>query len=202
MTLPKDFKITDYIQYDESSASGLIWLKKIGRGRGHKVPFDIAGSISKFGKRLSYWRFSFNNETFFNHRYIWELFNDKIPNNMVINHKDNNSLNNNISNLELVTNKENLHKTYAHNKLGFSDKNNSGYLGISDYVRTINGITYYYIQAQYRNEFGKKIQKYFKYNGMLLESKKTALLLAETWRNENLLRLVNSGLAFYNKENL
>jgi hypothetical protein len=41
------------------------------------------------------------------HRVIFEAFNDKIPNGLVINHKDGNKLNNNLNNLEVVTVAEN-----------------------------------------------------------------------------------------------
>lgn len=37
------------------------------------------------------------------HRYIWEYHNGKIPKNMVIHHKDFNKENNDISNLQLMT---------------------------------------------------------------------------------------------------
>lgn len=41
------------------------------------------------------------------HRLVWESFNGPIPNNLQINHIDENPLNNNISNLNLMTAKEN-----------------------------------------------------------------------------------------------
>lgn len=37
------------------------------------------------------------------HRLIWETFNGEIPHDMQINHKDEDTHNNNISNMELVT---------------------------------------------------------------------------------------------------
>jgi len=42
------------------------------------------------------------------HRYIWQMYNGKIPKGKEINHKDRNINNNKIENLELVTKKQNL----------------------------------------------------------------------------------------------
>ena len=50
------------------------------------------------------------------HRVIWYLCNKDIAENMVINHKDFDRPNNNISNLELVTQKENVHHAMINNR--------------------------------------------------------------------------------------
>jgi len=42
------------------------------------------------------------------HKLIWEYFNGNIPKGLQINHKDGNKLNNSLSNLEVVTQQENL----------------------------------------------------------------------------------------------
>jgi len=44
---------------------------------------------------------------FYVHRLVAETFLGEIPKNMVVNHKDGNKLNNHVSNLEIVTSKEN-----------------------------------------------------------------------------------------------
>lgn len=46
------------------------------------------------------------------HRVIWAYFNGPIPNNLEINHKDGNKLNNRIENLELVTRTENIRHSW------------------------------------------------------------------------------------------
>ena len=58
-----------------------------------------SGTITKHGYR----RVKVNGKYVFEHRAIWEKLNGPIPPEMFIHHKDGNRLNNDISNLELVT---------------------------------------------------------------------------------------------------
>ena len=44
------------------------------------------------------------------HRYIWEKYNGKIPEGYVVHHKDHNKSNNNISNLEMISDLEHRHE--------------------------------------------------------------------------------------------
>lgn len=54
------------------------------------------------------------------HRLIWETFNGIIPKNMEINHINHNKSDNSLSNLELVTHRDNLKKAVIkHGKFGF-----------------------------------------------------------------------------------
>lgn len=46
------------------------------------------------------------------HRLVWETFNGPIPNELEIDHQDNNRNNNNLFNLQLVTHKENVNLRY------------------------------------------------------------------------------------------
>jgi hypothetical protein len=89
-----------------------------------------------------------------------------------------------------------------HNGIGLSSLNTSGFLGVSDYIREINGTVYCYAHAQFRDMAGKKIQKYFRYYPENSNSKEKAFAEAVAWRKENMLQLVNLGFAFYNKERL
>lgn len=47
------------------------------------------------------------------HRYVWKFFNGEIKNKLTVNHKDGNKLNNDISNLELMTFSENAKHSWA-----------------------------------------------------------------------------------------
>lgn len=58
-----------------------------------------SGTITKYGYR----RIKVNRKYVFEHRAVWEIINGPIPQEMFIHHKDENRLNNDISNLELVT---------------------------------------------------------------------------------------------------
>lgn len=54
------------------------------------------------------------------HILVWETFNGKVPVGYEINHMDLNKANNNLSNLELLTHKENIRHAY---RVGLKDKN-------------------------------------------------------------------------------
>ena len=69
-----------------------------GVGRSNRAPVG-SGTITKHGYR----RIKVNGKYVFEHRAVWEKANGLIPSNMFIHHKDENRLNNDISNLELVT---------------------------------------------------------------------------------------------------
>jgi hypothetical protein len=58
-----------------------------------------SGTITRHGYR----QIKMDGKYVFEHRIIWERINGLIPNGMFIHHKDENRLNNDISNLELVT---------------------------------------------------------------------------------------------------
>jgi len=49
------------------------------------------------------------------HRIVWETFKGEIPKNYEIDHKDENKANNALSNLHLVTRKENMNKCHNSN---------------------------------------------------------------------------------------
>ncbi|MBQ7023530.1 MAG: HNH endonuclease [Akkermansia sp.] len=78
---------------------------------------DIYSTISNKFLKLSvmpsgYQKVTLRNDeeeaaTFLVHRLVWEVFNGPIPEGMTVNHKDENKLNNSLSNLELMTMAEN-----------------------------------------------------------------------------------------------
>ena len=112
----KVFKKTEYEGYYVSQEGDIITVKvKGGQGRinfdnprYHSVKIDkdgyrevclstlIDGNHKRKYKRL--------------HRLIWETFNGDIPNNLTIDHIDNNKQNNNINNLQLLTRGDNTSK--------------------------------------------------------------------------------------------
>lgn len=97
------------------------------------------------------------------HRFIWELKNGKIPKGYEVDHIDRNGLNNQISNLRLVTHAENMC-----NKSKLKD-NISGFIGISKDVlkqEKENGSIsiYKYWLCRWTNSEGKQGRKLFPYN--------------------------------------
>ena len=51
------------------------------------------------------------------HRLVYEAFYGKIPNKLIVNHIDEDKNNNNLSNLEIVTNRENIKHFHYYNEL-------------------------------------------------------------------------------------
>lgn len=68
-----------------------------------------------------YLQFTMSNQSvhkrYSSHRFIWECFNGPIPDNMQINHKDEDKTNNNLKNLEIVTPKENVNYGTARERI-------------------------------------------------------------------------------------
>ena len=77
-------------------------VSSFGRIKGKRVDFLIPQEAR------GYFEVHIGPKTVKIHRLVWETFNGDIPNGYVINHKDFNRLNNNISNLECITFKENV----------------------------------------------------------------------------------------------
>ena len=75
---------------------GELYWKIRGPGRFLNKP---AGALTNNG----YKAIRFNYKRYLNHRIIWEMHNEEIPTGLIIDHKDGNKLNNNISNLRLAT---------------------------------------------------------------------------------------------------
>lgn len=93
-------KLIDFLKIDETSPSGLVWAVRPGRS---VQVGQIAGCLYQ-GK---YYRILFKGKRYLAHRIIWEMQNGPIPDNMLIDHIDGNSLNNTIINLRLATHPEN-----------------------------------------------------------------------------------------------
>jgi len=93
----------DYFYYDETSPSCLRW--KVKRKAAEK------DSVAGWDDQCSgYYRVQVCRRQYFVHRIIWEMFNDMIPSEKIIDHIDNNRKNNKIQNLQLSTVKQNTRK--------------------------------------------------------------------------------------------
>ena len=95
--------IEKYLQYDESSPSGLRWIRKFT----NRIRKDlVAGTLVN-----GYWIVSINGKRYRAHRLICALHDRKLEQNFVVNHIDNNPKNNLISNLEVVSQANNSRKS-------------------------------------------------------------------------------------------
>ena len=111
------------------------------------VILNSAGRILSGSERNGYLRVNFANGHHSIHRLVWETFNGKIPEDMVIDHIDGNRSNNALSNLRLVTQAENMNNAQANGHKGqvkISQYDKEGnfiakYNSIREAAQTING---------------------------------------------------------------
>jgi hypothetical protein len=102
--LPSVEILNELLTVDPSSTTGLTW--KVNR-RGTAKAGTRAGAYNTTGAGVPFYQVRVNNELYLAHRVIWKMINGKDPVN-VIDHIDNNPLNNNVSNLRDITQRENL----------------------------------------------------------------------------------------------
>ena len=96
----------------------LYWKQTVSN---RAIKNTIAGTL----KQNKYWEIQYKKKRYYAHRLIWELFNGKIPDDMVIDHINGNPTDNHIENLRCVNHNQNLLNTHPR------ITNKSGYLGIS-----------------------------------------------------------------------
>jgi len=102
--LPSVETLNELLTVDSSSLTGLTW--KVNR-RGTAKAGSTAGSQGSSGAGVPHYQVKVEGVSYLAHRVIWKMTNGKDPEN-VIDHIDNNPLNNNISNLRDVTQGENM----------------------------------------------------------------------------------------------
>ena len=117
--IPDD--ISSFVAYSASSPTGLVWL------------YDSANTKvgEPAGTKAKYWYVSQSNQRFTCHRVVWKLLKGDVPKGYVINHIDNNSFNNNIENLEMITYAENSRRSKSHTGLNLRKNNTTGFNGIT-----------------------------------------------------------------------
>lgn len=105
--------ISEYIEYDETSITGLRWkkwnnskIKKTSRNKG-----DVAGYLLTESTGKKYYSVKILGKAYQTHRLIWVLHHKELSSSLVVNHKDGNGLNNKISNLEAVSQAINARRT-------------------------------------------------------------------------------------------
>ena len=101
-------KNTEWKQYKDTN----YYVSNTGFAKNQKTGNLMKGKIT--GKGYIEWCFSINGQkhNFLAHRLVYQLFGDELKEGLVINHKDGNKQNNNIANLEQVTNTKNILHSY------------------------------------------------------------------------------------------
>lgn len=133
---------SNYFKYNEDAESKLERLQGVWTGNFSKGKIGHCGYIYNDERsNAKFWRIKFKNKSVLIHRIIWVLFNGTIPDNMVIDHIDGNSMNNSIDNLRCITKQLNtLNKSTSRaNTTGvtgvfyFKEDNLEGYRAIVAY---------------------------------------------------------------------
>lgn len=110
--------IGEYVKYDETSRTGLRWIKLFGNGGNVSVGTETGCLNSR-----DYYNFEFNYNSYLNHRVIFFLHNGYCPD--VVDHSDGHKQNNKIENLRKCTQSQNCHNQKIRKN------NSSGVKGIS-----------------------------------------------------------------------
>jgi hypothetical protein len=143
-----------------------IELSKTGKNKGKykaKVDDELFDIVNKIN--WSYNGYAYNSKmNIYLHAYIWKLKFGDIPKELEIEHKDQNKLNCQISNLRLATRAQNMRNKSK------TKRNKSGFIGVSKDAqkhKNENGtnINEYWICSWYDN-LGKQRRKYFSYDNV------------------------------------
>lgn len=92
-------ELIDFVEYDDELH--LVWKKS----KSKKI--KVGSKCGCASKVTGYWQMMFNKKNYRVHIVVWYIHNGEIPNGMEIDHIDHDRSNNSISNLRLVTRKEN-----------------------------------------------------------------------------------------------
>ena len=177
LKIEKETNLSDFVYYDILSPTFLRWKYcKGGNVKGtsfKRLPGDVAGYINKTAK-YKYARIRIDGDMYLVHRVVWMLHNGKIPPNLCIDHIDGDKLNNNISNLRLIT-------TEGNNRNRNKDSRNlEGHTGVRWCVirgKTVCVAYCTHPKPKRQQQVGFTVSKY----GLL-----PAFKMAVEWRNKKL----------------
>lgn len=152
---------------DDTSETGLRW--KVFNRAIKEESKRYFGDVAGFKKRLAngdfdYYRVKLNGENYAVHRIIWVLhYQTDIPEGYVVNHKDCNTFNNKIDNLELCLQKYNMRRRKDHAGISLSKANTSGKTGVVLDVKVdkLRGTASVYYKAIWSELSGKQKSKAF-----------------------------------------
>lgn len=185
MESPTDWRAI--FNYDESSPTYLRWKIDVMGGRNHKNVIVPAGSVAGT-KKIRKDGYPFNCQVKYLgklhgvHRIIWQIFYGAIDPENIVDHKDQNPWNNNISNLNSIRKAEN-NRNFSRRK-----DNKTGVTGVK--YRDRSGGEYC---AQWQDENGIRHTKSF---SSLTFGKDESFRLAVEYRKSIILQLNAIGLNY------
>ena len=180
-----DFNSAFY--YDETSPSCLRWkvFNRAIKLENKRYPGDAAGFKKQVaGGEFMYYRVKLKGVNYAVHRIVWELNFGTIPKGYVINHKDCNTFNNRLDNLEICTQRENMRRRKDHTGVGFSKANSSGKTGVSLDIKVDSktGKITEYFKAFWTDVDGRIKSKCFNIEKL---GRDIAFTMASNYRDEN-----------------
>lgn len=155
--------ISDYLKYDETSATFLRWKKLSSTCCRNIKVWDEAGSLYK---STGYYCTKFNNIRYQNHRIVYFLCHGYCPD--IVDHIDRNRQNNNINNLREATLQNNQHNRTI------NKNNKTGIKGLS-----ILRKTYWHLKIQ---KNGKQV--FQEYHKLTEKTKEECRIILENKRKE------------------
>lgn len=176
-------------KYDENSPSGLVYSKDVYGGMNYAIlskrEGDIAGSRAAHAKNL-YWKVKTNQGLIAAHRIIWAIFNgvEGLDEN-VVNHINNDTSDNRIENLELVSMLVNMRRKSNNNGKLRTD-NKSGFNGVYKH-----GLSRFV--ATHQDSSGEKVMKSFNINKL---GEEEAYRQACEWRVARIKELNEQGAGY------
>lgn len=176
-------EIEKNFEYDETSKTCLrykVWnrskIRKTARFAG-----DEAGGLLRTHGDINYWVLKLNGKTIPVHRLIYTLMIGEIPEGFVINHKNNNPLDNRLGNLEAISQAFNSRRTCKHRHET---------TGVRDIVWKRAEDSYSYTVAVWTEEDGRRKTKTFSH---LKLGKDRAQEMALEFRKQKLQELSHLG---------
>lgn len=135
--------IKSLFYYDETSPTSIRWKVSNGQtNHSKRSPGDPAGYHSHTSTKYKRFKVGVKGKEVMVHRVVCILHGLDVPKDMVVNHIDGDPSNNKISNLEVVSQRDNSRRQKRHIR-GISDKSNTGHTGVT---RTVvkTGQRYYF----------------------------------------------------------
>lgn len=180
--------ISEYLRYDETSPSGLVWVKDVYTG--NTLGRRLVSSGQTAGSKLAdgSWRVGIKGKVYLVHRVVFALLTGRVDENLLIDHIDGNPDNNRIDNLREVT--------YAVNMRNRKKVDNqSGVTGVC-FTSVPNGnktsTNEYYMASVYLLDGKCSSKKY----SISKYGKDEAFRLACQWRKERIEELNAQGAGY------
>lgn len=178
----------DYFYYDETSPSGLRWATDRWSGKNYSVKKVSKGDPVGTRQPTGYWATHFKMGSFKIHRIIWELCNGEIPKNCVVDHMDGDNYNNILSNLRIVSERENNMNTKMYKN------NTTGTVGVYlDSKKDRKGVARKYYKASWMELDGKQKTKAY---SIEIYGEQEAFRLASEYRTKMIEELNSQGAGY------